>query len=369
MHSIRQRHSRFLLMSLGLLTLLLVSQAWAMQNERRPTGRTQPPPRDARSAQLEDKPNNKFGVSVAPKRTPGAIRIAAYNMLNFFDHVDDPSLSGEFDDIKMATSSERCEELAKAIRKVDADVIGIEEVESLEAVKWFRDTYLKDMGYKYIVSYDVGYYRGVEQAVLSRIEITGSHVWLNESLENVKREGLGFAPVPRRDEPLVFQRSPLLVDLKTEDGYELSIFVVHHKAGRDNDFHREAEALRIVELINDITKAKPSRNIVVMGDFNAAPWDKSFRIYLEAGMIDTMGYRTTQGDEEALLYKTHESNRVLDYILLNSATHRELVIGSPFILGTMFPPPSYDWRKDPFPAGYASDHYPIALELMPEDKM
>lgn len=349
--------------------LLGVASAGAMQDGRAPTGRTQPPPRDARSTpQRNVKPDNKFGVAQAPPKTEGAIRIAAYNMLNFFDQVDDPALSGEFDDIKNVTSLERCAKLAEAIRKVDADIIGLEEVESLDAVKWFRDTYLKDMGYKYICSYDVGYYRGVEQAVLSRIEITGSHVWLNESLDNVKRVGPGFAPV-KSGEHLFFQRSPLMVNFKTEAGYEITIFIVHHKAGRDFDYAREAEALRIVDLINELQAKDPKRNIAVMGDFNAAPWDKSFRIYLQAGMFDTMCHRTTQGDDEAMLYKTHESNRVLDYILLNSAAHREFVPGSPFVLGTMFPPSSYDWRKDPPPAGYASDHYPVAIELMPEDRM
>jgi len=358
-----------LIASVVLAAWLAAGEASAWQNERRPTGRTEPPPRDARpGAQRAAAPEHKFGVAEAPKRTAGSIRLAAYNMLNFFDHVDDPSLSGEHDDIKNATSHERCVELAEAIRKVDADIIGLAEVESLDAVKWFRDTYLKDMGYTYICSYDVGYYRGVEQAVLSRIEITGSRVWLNESLDHVKRNGSGFTRVPN-NEKLVFQRSPLFVEFKTETGYELSVFVVHHKAGREFDYQREAEGLRIVELIHEITKRDPGRNIAVMGDFNAAPWDKSLRVYLEAGMIDTFAHRTTQGDDEALLYKTHESNRVLDYILLNSAAHRELVIGSAFVLGTLFPPATYDWRTDPHPAGYASDHYPVAIELLPKDRM
>ncbi len=354
-----------------LLISITATESFALQDGRRPTGRTEPATRDARGAQhgnTNAKPQRHFGVETPPPRTPGSIRIAAYNVLNLFDHVDDPALAGEYDDMLLAATDDRCRGLADAIRKVDADVISLEEVESLECVKWFRDTYLKDAGYKYICSHDVGYYRGVEQAVMSRIEITGSHVWPNDSLDHVKRIGEGFASPPK-GVSLTFQRSPLLVDLRSENGYEFSVLAVHHKAGAQFDYHREAEALRIVEIISDMTAKNPSRNIIVMGDFNAAPWDKSLRIYLEAGMIDTMAHRTTQGDGEALRYKTHESNRVLDYILLNSAAHREFVIGSAFVLGTLVPPPSYDWRKDPHPPGYASDHYPIAIELLPEDRM
>ena len=56
---------------------------------------------------------NKFGVAQAPPRAQGTIRIATYNMLNFFDQVNDPGLEGEFDDLPMATSEARCRELAR----------------------------------------------------------------------------------------------------------------------------------------------------------------------------------------------------------------------------------------------------------------
>jgi hypothetical protein len=32
--------------------------------------------------------------------------------------------------------------LARTIRDIDADIIGLEEVESLDALKWFRENYL-----------------------------------------------------------------------------------------------------------------------------------------------------------------------------------------------------------------------------------
>jgi hypothetical protein len=40
-------------------------------------------------------------------------------------------------------------------------------------------------------------------------------------------------------------------------------------------------------------------------------------------------------------------------------------------MGTMHPPSDYDWKTDPekekVPAGYASDHYPVAVDVMPKD--
>lgn len=318
--------------------------------------------------QSQPHPANRFGLSQPLPRTPGAIRLATYNVLNLFDDKDDPHLQGEFDDIQFTTADERCRKLAEAIRAIDADIIALAEVESLEALTWFRDKYLRDAGYRFLASKDVGYYRGVECSVMSRFKITNTKVWLNESLDRVKRDGVGWDPVPP-GERLTFQRSPLMVEVEVERGYKLTVFAVHHKAGANFKYHREAEALRIVELIDDLRRSDPNRNIVVMGDFNAAPWDKSLRVYLKAGMVDTLAYRTTGRDNpETPQFKTHESDRVLDYILLNSAAFREYVPGSGFVYGTLAPPPTYDFKRDPHPPGYASDHYPVVIDLIPKDQ-
>jgi len=320
-------------------------------------------------------PANAFGQSKPNPKTEGAIRIATYNMLNFFDPFDDPSLEGEYDDAEMVTSPARCEVLAETIREMDADILALQEVESKKALEWFRDKYLPDMGYKYIASKDVGYYRGIECSIMSRFEITDSRVWPNMNLDDVQREGPGWDDVPPEDRSgLTFQRSPICATIQVDQDYELVVFSVHHKSGRNNRYHREAEALRIVEFIEQIRREDPHANMVVMGDFNAAPWDKSLRVYLEAGLIDTLAHRIiprwrNADESEARLYKTHESDRVLDYILMNSGTHREYVIDSAHVFGTLMPPESYDWRRDPKPQGYASDHYPVILDLKPDDQL
>jgi endonuclease/exonuclease/phosphatase family metal-dependent hydrolase len=229
------------------------------------------------------------------------------------------------------------------------------------------------MGYTYIASFDVGYYRGIECSLMSRFEILDAKVWPDLALDDVKRDGPGWEDIPAdAKRPMTFQRSPLYVRIRVKPEYELNMFVVHHKAGEGFRYAREAEALRIIDLINELCEADPSANIIVMGDFNAAPWDKSLRVYEQAGMIDTLSYRIiptwkNAPQDEAHLYKTHESNRVLDYILMNSAAYREQVIGSPFVYGTLTPPESYDWRSDPKPDGYASDHYPVVVDLTPKD--
>ena len=144
---------------------------------------------------LASSPEHRFGLTEAMPRTEGTIRVGSYNMLNFFDQVDDPSLQGDYDDFgdnPGPTSEARCEELAKVIRELDADVLALQEVEGLVAIKWFNENYLPNMGYTFVVSEEVGYYRGIEQSVLSRFPVTEVKTWKNSDLTKINRLGGGW---------------------------------------------------------------------------------------------------------------------------------------------------------------------------------
>ena len=142
----------------------------------------------------------------------------------------------------------------------------------------------------------------------------------------------------------------------------MTLFVVHHKSGRSYRHRRESEALKLVELVDVVRESAPDRNIILLGDFNAAPWDRSMDVYRDAGFIDVMANPSVERP------KTHESDRILDMVLINSAGHRELVPGSAQVHPTKAPPKEYDWRKDPRPDDCPSDHRPVSIDLVPVDR-
>jgi hypothetical protein len=84
-------------------------------------------------------------------------------------------------------------------------------------------------------------------------------------------------------------------------------------------------------------------------------------------MTDAIAHRARNldWDDTSSLRKTHTSGRVIDFILLNAPAVGELVIDSGFVLGSSHP--EYDWRNDPIPAGYSSDHCAIAVDLIPKE--
>lgn len=332
---------------LALISLLLVAAA-------------APAPQDAAS-------DVHYGRAHAPKRRGGTVRIGAYNVLNLFDERDDPALSGDIDDVPKPASQR--EGVAKAIRELDADILALEEVESEAALVWFRDTYLEGMGYDHVASRDVGYYRGVECSVLSRFPIERVEVRPDVDLAKYLAFGPGWTDPSAEEQgrPLRYQRSPLLVEIRLRRDYAVTLLVVHHKAGREFSHTREAEARATAAWVLELEKRDAAVNVLVLGDFNAAPWDKSVRTYLASGLTDAFAQRSTATDDpESLLWRTHVSNRVLDYVLMNRGAFRELVVGSPFVLGTPSRGPD-DPRETPDPPGFASDHFPIAIELVPRN--
>lgn len=310
----------------------------------------------------------RLGRADAPAKQPGAVRLATYNLLNLFDDKDDPSLSGNEDDMSSVKQESEKKGLSAAIRRLDADILALQEIESYDALIEFREQHLKGLGYDHVVSIDVGAERGIEQAVLSRFPVKEAVVWPVISLHGVHPEKYGNEPNRYAGQPLDCRRSPLRVtiDVPSKDGsapYTLTLFVVHHKSGRYNNYWREAEAAKFVEMIADLEKADPSRNIAILGDFNALEIDASVQTYFSHGMTDVLAPRKVRDP----LTTTHESGRAIDFILVNPAFLKEIVPSSAFVLGTPVRPEGADYRTTPAPEGFASDHLPVAVDFLPRD--
>jgi len=340
----------------------------------------------------------RLGVPTAKPRTPGTIRVATYNVENLFDHSDDPALKGDIEDMDLAAKPARCEAIAKTMIATGAEIIALQEVESLEALTWFRDTYLKGAGFDHVASIQSGDSRGIEQAVLSKIPFKSAE--LAFPVDQLTLEGVHPASLPASDKakvgkPIVMSRSPLKVQFvipaekvsqllaeadaakqTTSKGakpkkdkvfagkeYSFTLLVVHHKSGRDYAHQREAEAKKVLSLIQAMEKQNASSNILLAGDFNSLPQHEGPQVYFTGGLIDLFADRK-KGDTTMM---THATNRSIDYLVVNKNMQPEVVMESRFILGTPLRPSNSDWKTTPEPAGYASDHLPVVVDIRPVD--
>ena len=326
------------------LSLLVCAAAWGQVGTGEPRGMPIAQPLDL----------VRFGTTEAAPKQEGIVRVATYNVENLFDDVDDPALSGANEDIDGTKPDEECVALAQTIRRLDADVLCLEEVESRAALDWFLAEFMPDHGYGHIVSLDAGDARGIEQAVLSRYPIVETKQWVGKELGGVHPEKYGSQANWYAGEPIRFHRSPLMVTVDVE-GRRLTLLVVHHKSGRYSGYWREAEARGTVELINELQDSEKNRPVLVLGDFNAEGDAESLEIYRAAGLHEALG---AGGGAESV---THESGRRIDLVLANAAAMGEVAGG--FVLGTPARADGSDWRTTPPPTGYASDHYPVVVDL------
>ena len=319
----------------------------------------------------------RLGIAEAPASAPGTLRLATYNVLNLFDDHDDPALTDRHDDMFSSRNNQRAKPeaqrkaLADAIKRTNADIIGLQEVESFDALNAFRKEYLDGLGYEHIVSIDVGQERGIEQAVISRFPITEATVWPTLALGGIHPEKYGTQRNWHAGESIMYRRSPLRVRIEVpakatgDEPYELTLFVIHHKSGRYSEYWREAEAKKLCEMLEAIRTEDPSRNIAVLGDFNALPTDTSARAYERIGYRHVI-QRDGSPDPQRL---THESDRPIDFILVNDALAAEIVEGSAFVLGTPVRAKGANYRTVPPPANYASDHLPVCVDIVPREQL
>lgn len=313
----------------------------------------------------------RFGEPEPRPRTPGTLRLATYNIENLFDDIDDPALTDRGDDKDMLKPLSHRHAAARAIRAIDADVLTLQEIESEEVLRAFRDEFLQGMGYEHIASIDAGDSRGIEQAVLSRYPITHVQNWPGMRLEGVHPAMYGRSENWYAGEPIDFRRSPLLVEVLVpgDEGalpYALSLLVVHHKSGGPAGYWREAETDGVLKIVTDLMTENPDRNLAILGDFNAQPDDESVQRYLRAGFRDAFGELPESRTGVPRTFATHSSGRRIDLILVNDNLNEELVAGSAWVMATVARELDSD-RRDPPPPGWASDHYPVVVDLRPRE--
>lgn len=201
------------------------------------------------------------------------IKIATYNIENFFDAHDDPY----YDDIDryndgnlLVKPKEELEALARVIRHLDADVIGLQEVENRGFLEQFNREYLKGMGYKEVVHVLGNDQRGIDVALLSRFDVGPVVSYRHLNLDHSTPE-----------KPARFSRDLLEVTIRPPDAEPFHVYVAHLKSrggGKEATLQRVAEANKIRQIWDYRLNANPKSLFVFLADINDDPPSSTFRI-------------------------------------------------------------------------------------------
>ena len=302
--------------------------------------------------------------------------IAFYNLENLFDTIDDPDTND--DDFTPEGKKKwtprrykkKVKRLARAISTIGDDeikhspvIIGIAEVENFEVVyDLIQNQHLVDSNYG-IIHYDSPDERGIEVALLYRKKYF-------EFLES-KPYHIEFK---REDGSPDYTRDVLYVKGKLNG--EVIHFLVNHWPSRrsgteKSEYKRVAVAELNQKIIQEIYQEDENANIIIMGDFNDNPTNKSVKTVLVSNEFYNpmeslhdkgMGSANHQGDWYLFDQIVFSKNFFKD----NKHTFKYAGIYSKHFLKDKFG----KYVEDPFRTyrgnwykGGISDHFPVYITL------
>ncbi len=295
-----------------------------------------------------------------------SIRVATFNVENLFARYRfrqgfDPVADDGFtiNNLAFEIYNEELKRItAKAIREVDADVLCLQEVESIQVLERFNSDYLGGMRHKHRILIDSHDPRFIDVAVLSRCPFT----YLNTHRD--KRNATNTT--------WLFSGDCLEVDVRV-DGKTLSLYVNHFKSMMEG---RAETRLRRKEQVQEVVRIVDSRwqgqnhqgNFIVLGDFNNyEDQQTSLTALLNHPALENVVRRLPANEQWTHYWVGGNEYRQLDYLLLSKALADQNP-GLPGIMrkglphrATKYAGPRFDEVGENDPK--ASDHAPVHMDL------
>ncbi len=250
--------------------------------------------------------------------------IAAYNTEWLLDVFDDPYTS---DERRAPKPRDEVVALARALRAVNADVVGISEVENEGVLRAFVAELLPDMGYQYVAAQPTNSDRGQNLGIISRYPIDKLTSYrFQEVLPEVSSGNMTVgAKRLARDLAHVVIRGP--------GNQPVHVMVVHFKSKFDSEGDpksqrwRTAEATFARQQVENVLNQDPQALITVIGDFNDTPGSSTLNALLNPGTNGQIvlfdAHRNVKPDDRiTFLKEPFRREGPIDYILVSPAMDR-----------------------------------------------
>jgi len=283
-----------------------------------------------------------------PENPCDVVTIASYNVENMFDNDDNGGKGGKKTPPK---SDGEMKAVASTLKKADADIIVLEEVENREMLDTLVDKYMKSPEYPERVLIPGNDPRGINVAVLSRFPVM--------NVESHKDDRFRANESHIYKNPIKFSRDLLETDIKVAPNFTVTVYATHLKSqigGERADDKRLAEAQEIRRIIEQDMKEYPNKAFVVAGDFNDSPQSKPVQAVIGTGRNALVDPLAPLPMSEQYTYTYRGKQDRLDYILMSTELQKDYVSGSAHVIRTP-------------EAAEGSDHSPIELSIrVPAEK-
>jgi len=250
---------------------------------------------------------------------------------------------------------------AQALLATDADVIALQEVESLDTLKKFNSGYLQKAKYKHQIVIDGNDPRLIDVAVLSRLPFT-------RLLTNQHRR-------TKNNRAFVFSRDCLEVGVQVAPGKSLHLFVNHFKSmlgGRAQTMaRRKAQAEAVAEIIKERFGADPGgQDFAVLGDLNDYLPSAGLAPLLDQPWLENVVQTRIADENERWTHYFAGGNQYeqLDYLLLSASLAHKNPSAVPVIerrgqplRAKRYTGPRFEGVGQNRPK--ASDHCPVSIKI------
>ncbi len=213
----------------------------------------------------------------------GTVYVASYNVENLFDTINDPTIDDEqflpSDSSKWDTEkyTTKLKHLAQVIDSMNSgwgpDILGLVEIENRAVVEELVALIKNGKNYG-IVHFDSPDGRGVDCAMI-----------YNKQYFKLAKADTAIVTLPNNWPT----RSILHATMLSPKGIEYHFFVNHwpsRRGGQDkSEANRAAAAARLRVEVDKLFANDPNTNIIIMGDFNDEPTDKSITQVLKAAPV------------------------------------------------------------------------------------
>lgn len=312
------------------------------------------------------------------------VSIATFNCENLFARFkftagvnpEDAVIDGWLaDKTKFTINDETSKKLtALAIKETKADVIALQEVESLLALRRFRNNYLKGKGYDHIIVLDGNDPRFIDVAIMSKYPLENIDTHVDEWNKEIKW--------------YTFSRDCLECDVILPENKRIRLFVNHFKSmfekndpcnGRKKSHRkRQIQAERVKDLVLD-EFPNGEGEYVILGDLNDyletdSQGETAIDEITDWGMVENIIKRRTAEDQWTHYYEGNsqcgfpKTYKQLDYILLSKTLADANLSSIPRIIRKGLPVnadkyagPRFEGVGNKKPK--ASDHCPVVVEI------
>jgi endonuclease/exonuclease/phosphatase family metal-dependent hydrolase len=251
---------------------------------------------------------------------PVQLSIATFNVRNFFDEADDPQHLDTVDTLDEVAA--KVAAIGKGLRRLDADVVALQEVENKQLLERLNQEELQSLNYQYVRLVEGNDVRGIDVALLSRFPVKRLISHAQETFKGVDGDNTKYG----------FSRDCLEVALEPSQGRELILLINHLRATEwsersESIARRQAQAQRVREIVDGILKYSPQANLAVIGDLNDTPGSKTLDLIIKGtpALIDPA---LNVPAAERYTTKYDGKKEQLDHILLAPGLASDLGTGS-----------------------------------------